>query len=398
MEIWDSFWSFKTNQPILQNPPKILYGGTYEEPLASMGMSCFLDPSRDKFKEEFSILDYGCGAGILGNFISERLSNFKYYGLEPNSPHGVERITLGKNYLNDERLFFGLIDKDLEYCLNQKIDSIILISVFTHLVINDITNILDNLIKVFDKNPNISKNTLEETLLQDFVFISVPTPMRDAMGADCNLSIIESCFDEIDSIGSKAIFIIKSTIPIGTTKSLQSKHSNLNIVHSPEFLTAKFAKEDFLNADRHIVGYTKKKSAGNKVIQLFNKAFPNIQTILMKSDESESVKYIANCFFATKVSFFNEIYTLIESLGLDWHSIINGVMSDRRIGQSHFQVPGHDGDKGFGGTCFPKDINALIKTFEKNGLDPKLLKSAWDVNLDVRSDLDWSRSESAVKE
>ena len=117
----------------------------------------------------------------------------------------------------------------------------------------------------------------------------------------------------------------------------------------------------------------------------------------MKSDESESVKYIANCFFATKVSFFNEIYTLIESLGLDWHSIINGVMSDRRIGQSHFQVPGHDGDKGFGGTCFPKDINALIKTFEKNGLDPKLLKSAWDVNLDVRSDLDWSRSESAVK-
>ncbi len=253
-------------------------------------------------------------------------------------------------------------------------------------------------VKVFDKNPNISQNTLEETLLQDFIFISVPTPMRDAMGADCNLSIIESCFEEIESIGSKAIFIIKSTVPIGTTKSLQSKHPSLNIVHSPEFLTAKFAKEDFLNADRHIVGYTKKKSVGNKVIQLFNKAFPNIQTVLMKSDESESVKYIANCFFATKVSFFNEIHILIDKLGLDWHSIINGVMSDKRIGQSHFQVPGHDGDKGFGGTCFPKDLNALIKTFEKNGLDPKLLKSAWDINLNVRSDLDWSRSESAVKE
>jgi UDPglucose 6-dehydrogenase len=253
-------------------------------------------------------------------------------------------------------------------------------------------------VKVFDKNPSVSQNTLEETLYQDFVFISVPTPMRDAMGADCNLSIIESCFDEIESIGSKAIFIIKSTVPIGTTKSLQSKHPSLNIVHSPEFLTAKFAKEDFLNADRHIVGYTKKKSVGNKVIQLFNKAFPNIQTVLMKSDESESVKYIANCFFATKVSFFNEIHILIDKLGLDWHSIINGVMSDKRIGQSHFQVPGHDGDKGFGGTCFPKDLNALIKTFEKNGLDPKLLKSAWDVNLNVRSDLDWSRSESAVKE
>lgn len=253
-------------------------------------------------------------------------------------------------------------------------------------------------VKVFDKNPNISQNSLKEVLLQDFVFISVPTPMKDAMGADCNLSIIESCFDEISSIGSSAVFIIKSTVPIGTTKNLQNKHSDLNIVHSPEFLTAKFAKEDFLNADRHIVGYTKKKSAGEKVIKLFNTSFPNIRTILMNSNESESVKYIANCFFATKVSFFNEIHTLISKLGLNWHSIVEGVMGDRRIGQSHFQVPGHDGDKGFGGTCFPKDINALIKTFEKNGLDPKLLKSAWEVNLDVRSDLDWSRSESAVKE
>jgi len=252
-------------------------------------------------------------------------------------------------------------------------------------------------VKVFDKNPDASKNSLEEVLSQDFVFVSVPTPMKDAMGADCNLSIIESCFTEIESLGSNAVFIIKSTVPIGTTKSLQRKHKNLKIIHSPEFLTAKFAKEDFINADRHIIGYTNKKSIGEKAIKLFKKAFPNIQTVLMKSDESESVKYIANCFFATKVSFFNEVHCLIEKLGLDWHSIINGVISDKRIGQSHFQVPGHDGDKGFGGTCFPKDINALIKTFEKNGLDPKLLRATWDVNLNVRSDLDWARSESAVK-
>ena len=252
-------------------------------------------------------------------------------------------------------------------------------------------------VKVFDKNLDASKNSLEEVLSQDFVFVSVPTPMKDVMGADCNLSIIESCFSEIESLGSNAVFIIKSTVPIGTTKSLQRKHKNLKIIHSPEFLTAKFAKEDFINADRHIIGYTNKKSIGEKAIKLFKKAFPNIQTVLMKSDESESVKYIANCFFATKVSFFNEVHCLIEKLGLDWHSIINGVISDKRIGQSHFQVPGHDGDKGFGGTCFPKDINALIKTFEKNGLDPKLLRAAWDVNLNVRSDLDWARSESAVK-
>lgn len=253
-------------------------------------------------------------------------------------------------------------------------------------------------VKVFDKNTEISSHSINEVVAQDFVFVCVPTPMKNIMGDDCNLSIIESCFKEVEQIGSNAIFIIKSTVPIGTTARLQKAHPTLSIVHSPEFLTAKFAKEDFLNADRHIVGYVKKKRIGEKAANLFKKAFPNIPCLMMKSDESESVKYIANCFFATKVSFFNEIFLLINKLGLDWNSIINGVMGDRRIGDSHFQVPGHDGDKGFGGTCFPKDINALIKTFEKNGLDPKLLKSAWSINLDVRKDLDWGRSDSAVND
>lgn len=251
-------------------------------------------------------------------------------------------------------------------------------------------------VKVFDKNPDLSTHTLKDVISQDFVFICVPTPMKDAMGTDCNLSIIESCFKDIEKIGSKAILIIKSTVPIGTTSKLQSKHNGLNIIHSPEFLTAKFAKEDFLNADRHIIGYTNNESNGVKALNFFQKAFPNIPCLIMKSIESESVKYIANCFFATKVSFFNEIHLLIEKIGLDWNSIIEGVMGDRRIGRSHYQVPGHDGDKGFGGTCFPKDINALIAAFEKNGIDPKVLKSVWSRNLDVRSDLDWARSSSAV--
>ena len=253
-------------------------------------------------------------------------------------------------------------------------------------------------VKIFDKNPDASKNSLDDVLEQDFVFVCVPTPMKNIMGDDCNLSIIESCFNEINTMGSSAIFIIKSTVPIGTTRSIQKEHPNLKIVHSPEFLTAKFAKEDFLNSDRHIIGYTNRKGVGEKACNLLKNTFPNTPCILMKSSESESVKYIANCFFATKVSFFNEIYGLIKKLGLDWHSIINGVMADRRIGDSHFQVPGHDGDFGFGGTCFPKDINALIKTFEKNGLDAKILKSAWDLNLKVRKDLDWGRSDSAVSD
>ena len=83
---------------------------------------------------------------------------------------------------------------------------------------------------------------------------------------------------------------------------------------------------------------------------------------------------------------------------LDWQKIVEGVMSDGRIGISHYQVPGHDGNFGFGGTCFPKDINALIKSFEKAGADPLVLKAAWERNLLVRNEKDWESSKSAVSE
>jgi SAM-dependent methyltransferase len=154
--IWDNFWKNKTKTPIITNPPKILYGGTNEEPLASIGMSYFLEPIKNKFNEGISILDYGCGAGILANFISERLNNFYYYGLETNSNHGKERISIAKNYLNDPRLYFGTIENELKNILNNKIDAIVLISVFTHLPILEIYKILDNLKNVFIKNKNSS--------------------------------------------------------------------------------------------------------------------------------------------------------------------------------------------------------------------------------------------------
>jgi UDPglucose 6-dehydrogenase len=116
----------------------------------------------------------------------------------------------------------------------------------------------------------------------------------------------------------------------------------------------------------------------------------------MSSSESEMVKYMANAFFATKVVFFNEMKLLSDKLDLRWDTVMNGVISDGRIGQSHCKVPGPDGHPGVGGGCFPKDINALIKTFEKNDLDPKILKAVWEQNLNVREDRDWAGMKSAV--
>tara|TARA_Y100000004_G_scaffold126608_1_gene142528 strand:- start:1479 stop:2207 length:729 start_codon:yes stop_codon:yes gene_type:complete len=151
---WNEYWVNKKFKPIIENPPQVAYGGTNIEPLASIGMSYFLEPCREKFKDGFVVLDYGAGAGILCNFISERLEDFKYYGLEPYSEHGIERISLGKDIFKDSRVTFGYIEKDLNLVLSESPDCIVLISVFTHLELDDITKILNNLIKVFDYNPN----------------------------------------------------------------------------------------------------------------------------------------------------------------------------------------------------------------------------------------------------
>lgn len=256
-------------------------------------------------------------------------------------------------------------------------------------------------VKVYDKDENKSLHREEETLNQDIVFICVPTPMKDAEGGECNLSILEDVFLSICSKNKRSdnVFVIKSTVPIGTTKQLQSKYKNLNIVHSPEFLTAKNAKVDFISASRHIIGISdvKNKNITENLYKLYKNRFPGSQILIMDSNESEFVKYAANCFFATKVMYFNEIKLLSDKLDLNWDIIMQGILSDGRISQSHTNVPGHDGDRGFGGTCFPKDINALIKTMQSYDIDPLLLKSAWEQNKNIRKNWDWAYNESAVK-
>lgn len=259
-------------------------------------------------------------------------------------------------------------------------------------------------LKIFDKDPDRSTHNFSEVLKCDFVFVCVPTPMSSTGAAD--LSLINQVFEKAELKKSKASFVIKSTVPIGTTDDLSNKYISLNIFHSPEFLTARSAKIDFICPSRNIIGYPSKGDCNNKssycyerlniLKDFFKNRFPGVPCMIMKSKESEFVKYIANCFFATKVSFFNEMFLLSKKLGLDWQNLIKGVMSDGRIGISHFQVPGHDGDMGFGGTCFPKDINSLISIMKDNDLDPLILQAAWDRNLDVRKNKDWEYESAAV--
>jgi nucleotide sugar dehydrogenase len=251
-------------------------------------------------------------------------------------------------------------------------------------------------LKVYDIDPKKSTNTFDEVIKCDLVFLSVPTPMRKETG-ECDLSYVESVFEKVNQNSTSCIFVIKSTVPVGTTKKLNEKYPKIKIIHSPEFLTARAAVTDFICPSRHIIGGGPENGA-DKLKQIYEERFPGVPCQMMTSDESEFVKYFANCFFATKVSYFNEMAVFARACGLDWDKVLKGVMSDGRIGISHYQVPGFDGDLGFGGTCFPKDLNALIKSFEKLGINPVLLKAAWQRNLEVRDEKDWEHSKSAVSE
>jgi UDPglucose 6-dehydrogenase len=246
---------------------------------------------------------------------------------------------------------------------------------------------------VYDISPERCLNTLDECFKTDLIFVCLPTPMKSVEGGDCNLNILNKFFADIP-LNTEGIFVIKSTVPIGTTRSLQEFRKDLKILHNPEFLTAANAIEDFKNSERNIIGgnlvWTK------TVEEFFKQILPNTPNILVSSDESETIKYFSNTFLALKVAYFNQVFDLTQTLGLDYNSIVAGITSDSRIGRSHTKTPGPDGDRGFGGTCFPKDINALIHTLKKLNLDVKLLESVWEYNKSIRTNWDWADSKSAV--
>jgi len=209
----------------------------------------------------------------------------------------------------------------------------------------------------------------------------------------CNTNLVEGVVKDIDDLVvyrnvSNRVVVIKSTIPPGTTERLNEECKHIQIIFNPEFLTEANFIDDFKNQDRIIIGGP--RPASTKVRQLFYKAFPKAHIIKTGSTTAEMVKYMTNTFLATKVSFANEIYEICERLGVDYDKVTEYATYDNRLGNSHWSVPGPDGKLGFGGSCFPKDINALISV-AKNKLDlyPNTLIGAWSTNLEVRPEQDW---------
>jgi len=243
-------------------------------------------------------------------------------------------------------------------------------------------------VKVYDVLPERSVNTLEETVNDsDFVFVSVPTPMNK--NGSINLKFINEAFKQINDVNENEnnIIILKSTVVPGTTEKLQKKFPDLNIVFNPEFLTEKSARLDFINQTRIVLGGNKIHTS--QVAELFNERFKYCHIIQTDFKTSEMIKYFCNVFFSVKVSFANEMKLICDTIGADWTKALEGFVADGRIGDSHLNVPGPDGKLGFGGSCFPKDINAFMSFAKSVGIKTNTINGAWKTNLSVRPEQDW---------
>tara|TARA_B100000085_G_C18493731_1_gene492361 strand:- start:190 stop:1038 length:849 start_codon:yes stop_codon:yes gene_type:complete len=243
-------------------------------------------------------------------------------------------------------------------------------------------------IKIYDKDSSKATHSLESTLTSDFIFVSVPTPSNP--DGSINLDVVYNIFEEMNTLNHRTdnVFLLRSTVTPGTTRKIQRKFRNLNIVFNPEFLTERSAKLDFINQSRFILGGLKKNV--NKVEKLYVDRFGSTTPVIKTNYETaEMIKYMNNCYFATKVSFMNEMYQIADSCGVDWDMAVEGFVRDGRIGHSHMNVPGPDGKFGFGGSCFPKDIQAMINFAQTLDVHPDVLIGAWNKNLDVRPEEDW---------
>lgn len=228
----------------------------------------------------------------------------------------------------------------------------------------------------------------------EFIFICLPTPMKeDESGID--LSIIEESIAQITQFtnGTDKIIVIKSTVVPGTTASFEKKYPRTNFAFNPEFLTEANYLEDFVNADRNVIGANNDLTS-RRVVALYRQRFPRTKVFKTDSTTAEMVKYMANAFLATKVIFANEMSALCQALGIKYEEVKSMVAADHRIFDSHLDVTTA---KGFGGKCFPKDIVALIGRAKELKLDPRLLETVWSINKKIRKIRDWEEIPFAVE-
>lgn len=245
-------------------------------------------------------------------------------------------------------------------------------------------------IYIYDLNDSLCEpkgTTMTDIYKCHVVFVSVPTPM--STDGSCHTNIVRNVVNDLKENNVRHI-IIRSTVPVGTS-------GEFGVKFMPEFLTEKHWKTDFYECRKWIIGLDDEdddefKEIMTTIINLCVKEgtlkYNNISFCTTK--EAELIKYFRNCFLATKIGFCNEIYRLCVKLGMNYENVRENACDDYRIGLSHSNVPGHDGEFGFGGTCFPKDLSSLVKQFDNHAVPSPIINAVQSRNVDIdRMAQDW---------
>lgn len=231
-------------------------------------------------------------------------------------------------------------------------------------------------------DPKFGTHTSDLELLPkkpDVIFICVPTPMGE--NGDVDVSIVSKVLQECECYDT--LMVLKSTVPPNLVKIFARKYKKF--VYNPEFLRELTADWDFEHPISNVYGgqleYTQQLQEIFEEYSICSEA----ATFHMTAEEASFVKYLDNTFLSTKVLFFNQFHDIVEKAGCDYNVIKTAVSNDTRIGSSHMNVPGADGRKSYGGSCYPKDTPAFIRYAEKMGVDFSVLKEAWNANCDYRN-------------
>lgn len=239
-------------------------------------------------------------------------------------------------------------------------------------------------VRIFDTDPDRRTHDFISTVEDaDLVFVCLPETR------------VRPFFQNLKGAGDydpeTTNWVIKSTVPVGTTKYIADHWGFKSVVHSPEFLTARTALEDAKNPRLLVVGSPWKEPtpksgvqcvdpASRMVLSLYNEVWPDLDCAYLTSDESEAMKLAMNSFFAVKVAFFNELYQFCHRAGLNYEEVREALVAEGRVGDLHTHVPGPDGQFGYGGRCLPKDLRAFIDQVETAGCSAPLMRAAHERN------------------
>ncbi len=229
--------------------------------------------------------------------------------------------------------------------------------------------------------------SLDDLLKTEIIFLCLPT-LYDKNLETYDLTALDEVIDYLSKNNYTGICLIKSTIIPNTTLNYSLKYPNVKLIHNPEFLSAKTAFEDFHTQKHIVLGISSKNTHEyiDKIINFYNKYYPQAQISIIMSTESEIMKLSANSFYSIKIQFFTEIYLLCQKLNCSFETVKETMLNNGWINPMHTNIPGSDGNISYGGLCFPKDTMAIQKFMEKINTPNEILKATINERNKMRDD------------